>query len=407
MKKATAFSFSLCLILSFLNPCLQGQSASLSDSKLGFHTEEAKGEKNFVLIFADFPDVKRQFSDSQMESRIMGFLPNYFHEASYGKLNMKIRATRHYVLPHPVSYYKISAANLNVDPRRVAALVTDVANAADADVEFSKDLYVIISLGATMPVYGMVGYCAVPGMLGWQEGSMLKNRSGEVISKAAVFCENAHMGTYIHDTLHMLGGAINGVRLTPCLYDHDLQAKYTAPETFYKAMINMGYWDPLSSHVPYRRELPPNGLSSWTKLRLGWIDETKIAVVRPGETATVTLDPLTNAQGAVHVIKIPISPGIYYLIENRQAISSDRNLPAQGVLVLYADDNVHECRGGKAPVRIMAADPDIPTLNGAAFDIGTKSSFVDKKNKVAVVLREKIGNSYTVLIMPPDKAEGK
>jgi len=70
-----------------------------------------------------------------------------------------------YMLPHPVEYYRISASNLEVDPARVISLVSDVVNAADKEVDLNRYDYVLIGLGATPAEYGMVGYCAVPGML--------------------------------------------------------------------------------------------------------------------------------------------------------------------------------------------------------------------------------------------------
>jgi len=68
----------------------------------------------------------------------------------------------------------------------------------------------------------------------------------------------------------------------------------------------MGFWDPLSSHFPYNKELPPAGISSWTRLRLNWIDPEKIALVKLGQTATIKLDPLTSQNASTYVIKIPL-----------------------------------------------------------------------------------------------------
>ena len=85
-----------------------------------------------------------------------------------------------------------------MDPESVIALVTDAVNAADNDVNFNDYTYVIIALGATQEEYGMVGLCAIPGMLGFQTTS-ITNNSGEKVNNAAIFGENAHLGTYIHD----------------------------------------------------------------------------------------------------------------------------------------------------------------------------------------------------------------
>jgi M6 family metalloprotease-like protein len=375
------------------------------DPKLGLHTTDAVGNKKYVVILADFPDVERQYSVDLVTERLLGFVSTYFYEASYHKIDLEGSVTKRYMLPNPVGYYKIKPANLEVDPRKVLSLVTDVVNAADEDVEFSEDLYVIISLGATQVEYGMIGYSAVPGMLGFMSETPITTKSGETVSKAVVFCENAHLGTYIHDTLHMLGGVVDGRRMTPCLYDHDLQAKNTDISDWGNALINMGYWDPLSSHIPYKKELPPTGLSSWTKLRLDWIDPAKIALVQPGETATIKLDPLVNDDASTLVIKIPLTDNTYYLIENRQPIESDANLPSSGVLILHADDSVLECRHGEAPVKIMDANPSVPYLNDAAFDIGKNDTYIDTKNNIAIVLLQKDGSSYMIQITTPDQVK--
>jgi len=377
---------------------------STLDPKLGLHTN-AVGDKKYVVILVDFPDVERQYPVEQVTQRLLEFVSNYYYEASYHKLNFTGTATKRYMLPNPVGYYKISSANLEVDPKKVISLVTDAINAADADIEFSDDLYVVISLGATPAEYGMVGYSAVPGMLGFATDTPITTKSGEVVSKVVVFCENAHLGTYIHDTLHSLGDVVEGRRMTPCLYDHDLQAKYLDPSELGKVVVNMGYWDPLSSHFPYNRELPPTGLSSWTKLRLGWIDPDKIALVQPGETITIKLDPLVSDDATTLVIKIPLGGNQYYLIENRQPIESDANLPSSGILILLADDAVLECRNGQAPVKIMDANPSVPYLNDAAFDIGKNDRYIDTENNIAIVLLQKDGSSYIIQITTPDQVK--
>ncbi len=402
--KVAAIYLITCILTSavLLGAC-QEQKEAAQDSILGFHTTEAIGKKKLVVILADFPDIKRMHPENLIKDRTVGFVTNYYREASYNQMTFEGEITKRYILPNPVEHYKISPINMEVDRTRVLSLVNDVVNAADSDLKFSEDLYVMISLGAPPLEYGMVGYCAVPGMLGFMSDSPVTTKSGEIISKATVFCETAHLGTYIHDTLHLLGGYIGGQRLTPCLYDHDLQAKYVGGEDMGKIVINMGFWDPLSSHWPYKRELPPAGLSSWTKMRLGWIQPSKIALVNPGQTTTIRLDPLADVNSSTLVIKIPVSANNYYLIENRQPISSDVNLPSSGVLILYADDSIHECHRGEAPVKIMDANPNVPYLNDAAFDIGKKTKYIDEQNNIAISLLQKDGQSYNIRITTPNK----
>jgi len=65
---------------------------------------------------------------------------------------------------------------------------------------------------------------------------------------------------------------------------------------------------------------------------------------------------------------------------------------------MYADDTVFECRQGKAPVRIMDANPAVLYMNDATYDVGKKEKFVDAKNNLAIMLEKKEGLSYYIRI---------
>ena len=216
LSKVVAIGMVICIALGAVSLGACGRPKDpAQDIKLGFHTTEAVGNKKLLVILADFPDVKREHPASLIKDRTVGFVADYYREASYNKMTFEGEITKQYVLPNPVEHYKISPINWEVDKTRVLSLVNDVVNAADSDVKFSNDLYIMISLGAHKMVYGMDGFCAVPGMLGFQSESPVTTKSGETINKAAVFCETAHVGTYIHDTLHLVGGSIGDRRLTP------------------------------------------------------------------------------------------------------------------------------------------------------------------------------------------------
>ena len=110
------------------------------------------------------------------------------------------------------------------------------------------------------------------------------------------------------------------------------------------------------------------------------------------------LGPLEDASSDILAVKIPLSETTYYLIENRQPIGFDQYLPGSGVLIMYADDTVPECRHGKSPVRLVNAEPEVSYLRGAAFDIGKRDSFFDIKSGVEIKLVRKVQNSYQIII---------
>jgi hypothetical protein len=68
---------------------------------------------------------------------------------------------------------------------------------------------------------------------------------------------------------------------------------------------------------------------------------------------------------------------------------------------MKADDTVAECRFGRAPVRLVDADPKQKVLRGAAFSLPGQSVHVDAEDNVEIRLLKKIGQSYLVRISRP------
>ena len=357
--------------------------------------EKRKG----LVILVEFPDIAPPVGENFIRERFEK-LNFYIREMSYGKVCMEVDITGWHRLPDPVKAYAISPANLKVDKSRVERLIQHAIDAADGKNDFSRYSFVVVFLGAPFKEYGMVGLCGYPGMLGWKQEIVFRTKKGQIVQGGvAIFTYQAHLGTFFHDIAHVWGGVSGGRRVLPCLYDHDLQAKHPTSETgFAEALINMGYWDPLSCHF-YKRNVPPPGISSWTKLRLGWIVKEKVRVVDPKQASEIVLGPLEDGSSETLVIKIPLTESKYYLIENRQPIGNfDSHLPGKGILIMYADDRIEECRYGNAPVRLMNAEPAVPYLQGAAFDLPGKEVFTDKENGIEIRIIEKIGNSYRIRV---------
>jgi len=398
-RKLEMFCFEVMLL--FCAVVLLGGCASVGDkvTETPRRDDSVSGVKRGLVVLVEFPDVRHSI-DRRYALKRFGELDGYVQEMSYHRVRIETDVTeKWHRMPHPVSYYKISPRNLEVDKSRVTNLIRDALDAVERNVDLARYDFVALFLGAQRQEYGMIGLCGYPGMLGWGSQDILKTRGGQRIrGGVAIFCYQAHLGTLFHDVAHILGGLKDGKRVLPCLYDHDLQAK-PGPlrETFLGAIVNMGLWDPMSCHYN-KWEDPPPGVSSWTKLRMNWIDPSKVSLINPGEKREIVLGPLAESSSNVLVIKIPLSPTTCYLIENRQPVGFDRFVPGKGVLIMYADDNVPECRHGNAPVKLVNADPRAAHLQGAAFDVGKKDSFVDEKNGVRMKILESVGSSYKILV---------
>ena len=156
----------------------------------------------------------------------------------------------------------------------------------------------------------------------------------------------------------------------------------------------------MSSHFIKKRE-PPPGLSSFTRIRLGWISPDQVVLVKPGEARHTFLSPLAE-DGETLAIKIPLKSGHYYLVENRQPIGFDRVLPDSGILILKVNPNAVE---GSGTVKVMDADPDSPNFSHATYrsDRKDRNIFIDKENHLAILPLRSKGDAEGVLVTTPDK----
>lgn len=390
MKKQSLFLFLFVVILLI--------ATSLFGSSMV--TQKAVGEQKVLVIMTKFPDVEPSLSMEQMRNKYFDKLNNYLKAISYGKTWINGKMTKWYTLSHEVKYYRISQHNLGVDKERVNKLIQDTIDLVENEEDISQYSMIFISLGAKRTDYGMMGLCGYPGMLGWQSKLPFKTkkRGQEIPGGIAIYCEQAHVGVVFHDMAHILGGVQGGRRVIPCLYDHDLQGQPGTFRNYYQFyLIHVGFFDPMSCHFYELNQGPPD-VCAWTKLRLNWIESKKIIEVPKGSSKKLFLDPLSGGRSEVLVVRLPIDQTTYYLIENRQPIGADRNLPSHGVLIYFCDEEIAECRHGKSPIKLIDANPSIPELKGAPFTLEGKSTYKDENRNVSVKLTAPKGESYEIQV---------
>jgi M6 family metalloprotease-like protein len=170
-----------------------------------------------------FPDVEPSFPLERIRKRAIGELNQYLQEQSYGLTWVKADFRGWVTLPDPISEYRVSPYNFKVDRNRIRKLVEDTMTALEKEVDFSQYQHILIIPGArTMPGegYGMICYCANPGMLTGVKGNIgyatLKSKGGKEFRNGVfVGAENAHLGMFAHDFFHALGGIHEKNRLAP------------------------------------------------------------------------------------------------------------------------------------------------------------------------------------------------
>lgn len=291
-------------------------------------------------------------------------------------------------------------------------LVEDTLNAAEKDVVFNQYNHIIIVVGAdTRPGvgYGMIAYSANPGMLserlrrGGVRMEKIATRGGQHFSGGIiVVAQNAHTGHIVHDLAHALGGVVGGKRPIPDLYDTVLQGKVgtLTLETYPKFTIFMGPWDVMSRHFVERGQ-PPPGMSSFTRLRIGWIGDDQVVEVPPGESRAAILRPLGGGQGTL-VIRIPGRWGTYCLVENRHKLPSDPVLPTSGLLVLQVDESKED---GDGIVRVVDANPKAANFDAATFGVNAgQTPSVNLLQDVAIEVLWQRETDLAVMVTRPSLA---
>jgi hypothetical protein len=218
LSLALAITFILLILLSSTT-----QALIWGDEGLGTQSDKATGELKVLAIAVRFPDATPSFDLRNIKRRAIDHLDQYVKEQSYGRAWLKTDFRGWVDLPDSLSKYKISPYNFKVDRTRVRKLIEDALTGLGPSVDLSQYDHILIIPGVrTMPGegYGMLCYCANPGMLTGVRGNLdiatVRSRDGKTFSGGIfVGAENAHLGMFAHDFFHALGGIDSGKRRVP------------------------------------------------------------------------------------------------------------------------------------------------------------------------------------------------
>ena len=396
------FIIPFCLLL------LSSEVFAEDTGELGPQSTQSFGEKKILIVVVKFRDAPSSIPIQRVKNRVVRGFKQYVSEQSYGLASIKTDFRGPVVLPDSLHRYRIEPYNFKVDKNRIRKLIEDTMTVIEIDVDFSSydHMLIIPALHTTAGKgYGMICYCANPGMLSGvtkryvPKYLTLASAGGNEFSGGVfVGTENAHLGMFAHDYFHALAGIEGDRRLVPCLYDFERQSDASRGlPSFEKHAIYMGFWDIMSQHFVERSE-PPQGLSSFTKIRLGWIKKNQVQIVKPGDTLYTSLFPLSEG-GERLVVKIPMDNGTYYLVENRQRVGYDKILPDSGILILKVHPDAPE---GYGTVRVQFPDTSGDFTN-ATFKLREKKRniFTDKANGISIIPLWKQKNRQGVLVTYP------
>lgn len=342
------------------------------------------GVLRVLVIAAAFPDVSNTTKISTLYSEFFGGTGGYYKEISYGGATLQGDIYGWYKLPYPESHYGRDCSS--IDDADCSGsdgswqIAQDAVDAAKKDnINFMNyDYYVFIHSGYGEESSGVKDDVWSVTYLGgvWVRTNSKTLTKFEVVPEVEA-AGAVPEGVFTHEFGHQLG--------LPDLYNTNNGRTILGPWS----LMDKGLWngDPPGAS--------PAHMEAWSKIQLGFISGSKLAIANPGVTSSFTIDPTEVSSSNVHAVQIPLAttsnPSQYYLLEVRALIGFDSALPATGVLITYVDETAIIGR-----VHVIDGHPSVPNLEGAPWTVG--QTYTDSQRGFTVTVTGKLGNAYQVTV---------
>jgi M6 family metalloprotease-like protein len=359
------------------------------------------GAQPTLVVLVAFSDKANATSPARIANTLSG-MNNYYAEDSYGivsfatTLNPPQSATW-YSLQQTMEYYSSNTASIDNQ------LVTDSLQAAyKAGVNFHNYKFAIIvhagndeamtHTSTDIHSFTIPGYVFNPSPLDSFQIS------------TSVVSESDPVGVYSHEAGHLQG--------LPDLYDLTQQIDPTNNFVGYWEIMALGEWNPNNGNpLQPSPGTYPSQHSSWSKIKLGWISNSSIRTVYPGNLTTIAVQDLELPTTGIQAVKIPISVNSdgslsYYLVEMRaklgtydQYLPFPSDYPGAGLLIYKVNESI---AGGHGNLRLIDAHPG-GDLGDAAFGpcsspCASNNTFSDPSNFVKIIVTTTNTTAYTIIV---------
>src|SRR5437870_7325197 len=401
--RSTTSTFLALIILSFSVGAINGPHEDMKSGLIANHLPLAavNGPQRTIVITIQFPDKVNGSSPAQIVTMLSN-LNNYYNEDSYGTVSFQTGMTpastsTWYSLPNSMAYYgtdTVSSDNQLVSDSLQAAYNAgvDLASYKFAMVVHSGNDEAMTHVTSDIHSFTIPGYVFNPAPLISYKIS------------TSVVAESDPIGVFCHESGHLLG--------LPDLYDLTGQIDPSNNFLGYWEIMALGEWNPNTGNpLQPKPGTYPSHHSIWSKIQLGFVPSSRVAVVQPGQSANITLKNLESPTTGNQSVKIPIAANqdgslTYYLVEMRAKIGTyDQYLPfpsdypGAGILVYKVNESI---AAGHGSVRLIDAHPG-GDLSDAPFGpcnspCASNNTFCDQANFVKVIVTTTSTMSYSVLV---------
>jgi len=323
------------------------------------------GTIKLAVIAVQFQDVHHIRTIDEIRQDYFGLnnsLAEYYREVSYGKFRVTGDVFGWYTLPYPESHYGKNCLGINDADCSGSdgswQVAQDAVNAMNKSVNFQKyDYFAFVHSGngqesskESDDVWS-VTYVSGVDIVTPSRTLFAFNVVAEREARGRV-----PLGVYCAEFGHLLG--------VPDMFNTATGSSEMGPWELEEA----GTWNGQPGGSS------PAEMSSWDRLKIGWLTQDNEEFLSQSTSAINTLNPLESPEG-IRAAKI-ISSDSYYLLEVRRPIGFDRGLPGFGVIAYEVTNS-----DAAAPYRKVAG---LTTAFGAGYvyvgnDTGTNSSDVSFK----------------------------
>jgi immune inhibitor A len=295
-----------------------------------------RGDTNTLFLLVDFEDKPHSQSPERFKKLLFSqgntsydekSLNEYYKEVSYGKVNIIGHVSDWMRMPKPYAYYVNGHDGRSSYPTNAQRMVEDAVNLAkekggidwdrfDVNGDGMIDALSVIHAGRgaeqTGPGSGDIWSHK------WKMTSKIPLTSVTHALSYQTVPEDARLGVIAHEIGHLIFG-------WPDLYD--------AEPNGIRKTEGLGSWCLMAAGSWNNRGNTPSIPCAWCRHVQGWtnsfnIDKLQRVIVRDAEESQDVYRVWTKGQNSQE----------YFMLENRQKVGFDKNLPGDGILIYHIDE---------------------------------------------------------------------
>jgi immune inhibitor A len=306
------------------------------------------GTVRVIVILVDFSDKVMATAKSHYEDLFFslgtvstGSVREYYSEVTHGTIDIQGQVVGPYRMPKTYAQYAHGASGMGSVLPNARTMAKDAAVASNPAVNFANydndgdgfvDAFIVIHAGSGAEVTGSTGDI-------WSHKWVLDGGAYTADGSTKIYGyltvpEDCRLGVCAHELGHLLFGF-------PDLYDTDNSSE------------GIGNWCLMASGSWNNGGLTPAHPSAWCKCQQNWVT----TVNQTTNQNNVAIEDVKSGYKVFKLWKDGAPASEYFLIENRQKILFDKNLPNSGLLVWHIDDaTANNTNESHYKVALMQAD---------------------------------------------------